>query len=121
MNKHDIIKYLNDHNTGKYAGRKDIRINDVFISGVNADKHFRVTVFGRDLLSKHFDVYKLNLSCKQGKVSSKQVLQLDRYMYSPYYLHSGGTLYLFEQSIASEFILLDSDFDAWVDLKSFND
>lgn len=121
MNKNDIIKYLNEHSTGRYAGRKDIRINDVFISGVDPNKHFRVTVFGRDLLSKHFNVYKLTLSCKSGKVSGNQILKLDRYMNSPYYLHSTGTLYVFEEAIASEFAILGSDFDAWVALKSFAD
>ena len=54
MNKKELIKYLNENSTGKVAGRKEIRGNDIFISSSNDHKHFRLTRFGKDLVEKHF-------------------------------------------------------------------
>ena len=39
-------------------------------------------------------------------------------MVTPYYLRN-GKLIVFEESLAAEFLLLDSDFDLWIQNKKF--
>ena len=121
MNKKDIIKYLNENTTGRKAGRKEFRVNDIFISTKDDDSHFRLTKFGRDILSKNLKQYKITLKSKNTSASAMQILILDRYMKSPYYLSSRGVLFTYEQAIASEFLLIDGDFDHWVEVKKFSD
>lgn len=121
MNKDEIIRYLNDNTSGRKAGRKEFRTNDIFITTTAKDKNFRVTKFGKDIIASHFDVYEIHLTSKNKSASAKQVLLLDRYMQSPYYLNSKGILYVFEQSVAGEFLILDGNFDDWVEMKSFLD
>ena len=65
MNKKELIKYLNDNSTGRVAGRKEIRGNDIFISSSNDHKHFRLTRFGKDLVEKHFKSYKIVLGSEK--------------------------------------------------------
>lgn len=116
MKKSELIKYLNENTKGKTAGRKEIKANDIFISSSNDDKNFRLTRFGKDIIEKHFKAYKIKLQSKD-KETGNQILSLDRYMVTPYYL-SRGTLVLYEESIAAELLLLDCDFDLWIFNKS---
>ena len=116
MKKSELIKYLNENTTGKKAGRKDFRVNDIFISSSNDEKNFRLTRFGKDIIEKHFKAYKIKLQSKD-KETGNQILTLDSYLHSPYYL-SRGTLVLYEETVAAELLLIDGDFDLWVHNKS---
>lgn len=122
MNKTDVIKFLNENTSGKKVGRKEFKISDIFISSKDPNIHFRLSKLGREILSKHLRQYKISLSVKNttiNSVTALQILTLDRYMTSPYYLSSRGTLYTYEQAVASEFLLIDGDFDHWVNTKKF--
>lgn len=121
MNKSEVIQFLNDNTTGKKTGRKEFKPNDIFISSKDSNIHFRLTKLGRDVLSKHIRQYKITLTSKNANVSAIQILTLDRYMNSPYYLSSRGVLYTYDQTVASEFLLIDGDFDHWVHTKKFSD
>jgi hypothetical protein len=44
---------------------------------------------------------------------------LDKYMVSPYFLSPVNKLIVFEEIVASEFLMLDANFDDWVEIKSF--
>ena len=116
MKKSELIKYLNENTKGRKAGRKEFRVNDIFISSSNDNKNFRLTRFGKDIIEKHFKAYKIKLQSKD-KETGNQILTLDSYLNSPYYL-SRGTLILYEEAIAAELLLLDGDFDLWVFNKS---
>jgi len=116
MKKSELIKYLNENTKGKTAGRKEIKVNDIFISSSNDSKNFRLTRFGKDIIEKHFEAYKINLSTKETEVGAK-IVAIDRYMISPYYL-KGSVLILYEQTTAAELLLLDGDFDLWISNKS---
>lgn len=116
MNKKELIKYLNDNTTGKVAGRKVIQVNDIFISGTGDTSNYRLTAFGRDIVKKHFDSYTINLTSETKAETGNQILTLDRYLHSPYYINK-GKLVLFEQLVAAELSLLDGDFDLWISNK----
>jgi DNA topoisomerase IB len=116
MKKSELIKYLNENTKGRKAGRKEFRVNDIFISSSNDSKNFRLTRFGKDIIEKHFKAYKITLHSK-NKETGNQILALDYYLKSPYYL-SKGILILYEESIAAEILLIDGDFDLWVKNKT---
>jgi hypothetical protein len=50
--------------------------------------------------------------------TGNDLLTLDKYMLTPYYL-SRGTLLIYEESVAAELLLLDSDLNQWVTNKKF--
>lgn len=119
--KSEIINYLNETIEGKKAGRKLLKINDIFISSTDQDKHFRVTKYGRDVLEKCFSMYKIKLNSSIGKISGNHILTLDTYMRSPYYISDRtNQLYVFEEIVATEFLIIDGDFDLWTQGKIFN-
>lgn len=118
MNKNELIKYLNDNVKGKVAGRKEIRGNDIFISSTHNEKHFRLTRFGKDLVDKHFRAYKIVLPLAKRVETGNDLLTLDKYMLTPYYL-SRGVLVIYEEVVAAELLLLDSDLNQWVYNKKF--
>ena len=112
MKKSELIIYLNENSTGKVAGRKEIRGNDIFISSSNDEKNFRLTRYGKDVIEKHFTAYSIKLQTKLTEVGSK-IVTIDRYMISPYFLKN-DTLILYEQNIAAELLLIEGDFDLWI-------
>jgi len=118
MTKTELIKYLNDNTKGRKAGRKEFKINDIFISSSQDNKNFRLTRFGKDVLVKHFSEYEIKLATELKQETGNQIMNLDRYMVSPYYL-SRGKLVIFEESLAAEFMLIGNDFDLWVENKKF--
>ena len=115
MKKSELIKYLNANTKGRKAGRKEFRVNDIFISSSNDDKNFRLTRFGKDVIEKHFKAYNIELQTKKTEVGSK-IVAIDRYMISPYFLKN-DTLVLYEQTIAAELLLIGGDFDLWIQNK----
>lgn len=126
MDKKELISYINKHSTGKTAGRKEITASDIFISA-RPDAGFRVSPLGRDILSKHFKKYKielkLNLSTlhqhRQNAIGTgNQILTLDKYLTTPYYLKK-SKLILFEELAAAELLMIDGDIDLWVQNKTF--
>ena len=109
MNKRELINYINKHTTGKTAGRKEITISDIFISA-RSDAGFRVSPLGRDILSKHFTKYNIELKLnsttlhkhRQNAIGTgNQILTLDKYLKTPYYLNR-SKLVLFEEVAAAE-------------------
>ena len=116
MKKSELIKYLNENTKGKTAGRKEIKVNDIFISSSDDKKHFRLTRFGKDVIEKHFKAYKITLNTGKRIESGNEILALDSYLHSPFYLHR-GTLILYEEGIAAELLLLDGDFELWIQNK----
>jgi len=119
MTKTELIRYINENTKGRCAGRKEFKVNDIFISSTQDDKNFRLTTFGKDTISKHFDKYEIKLDLKTEAETGNQIINLDRYMKSPYFLKR-GKLTVFEESIAAELLLLENDFDLWVKNKEFN-
>jgi|SaaInlV_120m_DNA_3_1039746.scaffolds.fasta_scaffold01208_2 hypothetical protein len=118
MTKNELLTYLNANTKGKCTGRKEFKLYDIFISDTNQTSNFRLTTMGKDIMSKHFDTYNITLySTKKGETGS-QVIELDRYMISPYYLRH-GKLIIFEESLAAEFTLLSGDFDLWIQNKKY--
>lgn len=116
MNKRDLIKYLNDNTKGRKAGRKEFKMNDIFISSTRDSTNFRLTRYGKDIVEKHFRAYKINLTTTNAEVGAK-IIAVDRYMKSPYFLHN-ATLVVYEEGVAAELLLLDGDFDLWVENKT---
>ncbi len=126
MNKIELIHYINKHTTGKTAGRKEITLNDVFISA-RPDTGFRVSPLGRDILAKHFTKYKIELKLNSTTLhqhrqmaigTGNQILTLDKYLHTPYYLKK-SRLILFEEVAAVELLMIDGDIDLWVQNKTF--
>ena len=126
MNKIELINYINKNTTGKTAGRKEITISDIFISA-RPDAGFRVSPLGRDILKKHFKTYKIELKLnsttmhqhRQNAIGTgHQILTLDKYLNTPYYLRK-STLVLFEEVPAAELLMLDGDINLWVQNKTF--
>ena len=126
MNKIELIHYINKNTTGKTAGRKEITLNDVFISA-RPDTGFRVSPLGRDILSKHFTKYKIELKLNSTTLhqhrqmaigTGNQILTLDKYLHTPYYLKK-SRLILFEEVAAVELLMIDGDIDLWVQNKTF--
>lgn len=118
MKKSELIKYLNDNTIGRKAGRKEFRINDIFISSSEDALNFRLSAFGRNIVEKHFKSYTIQLVSKHKSETGYELINLDRYMISPYFLHK-NKLVVFEESIAAEFLLLEGDFSLWVKNKEF--
>ena len=120
MDKNELINYINKNTTGKTAGRKEFSSSDIFISSVSPDTGFRVSAFGRDVIAKHFEKYKIKLKTKTYTGTGRQILTLDRYLFTPYYLStSTETLILFEEVPAAELLMIDGDLDLWVQNKIF--
>ena len=126
MNKIELINYINKNTTGKTAGRKEITISDIFISA-RPDAGFRVSPLGRDILKKHFKTYKIELKLnsetmhqhRQNAIGTgNQILTLDKYLHTPYYLRK-SRLILFEEVAAAELLMIDGDIDLWVQNKTF--
>ena len=126
MNKIELIHYINKNTTGKTAGRKEITLNDVFISA-RPDTGFRVSPLGRDILAKHFTKYKIELKLNSTTLhqhrqmaigTGHQILALDKYLHTPYYLKK-DRLILFEEVAAVELLMIDGDIDLWVQNKTF--
>ena len=116
MKKSELIKYLNANTKGRKAGRKEFRVNDIFISSSNDDKNFRLTRFGKDVIEKHFKAYNVELQTKETEVGAK-LIAIDKYMVSPFFLKN-STLVVYEQTVAAELLLLEGDFDLWIENKS---
>ena len=117
MEKIELIHYINKHTTGKTAGRKEITMSDIFISA-RPDTGFRVSPLGRDILAKHFKKYKIELKSKTATGTGNQILTLDKYLHTPYYLKK-SRLILFEEVAAVELLMIDGDIDLWVQNKIF--
>ena len=126
MNKRELINYINKHTTGKTAGRKEITICDIFISA-RSDAGFRVSPLGRDILSKHFTKYNIELKLnsttlhkhRQNAIGTgNQILTLDKYLKTPYYLNR-SKLVLFEEVAAAELSMIDGDIELWLRNKTF--
>ena len=125
MDKTELIHYINKHTTGKIAGRKEITISDIFISTLPSQ--FRVSALGRDILKKHFKTYKIVLKLTSATMhqhrqmaigTGHQILALDKYLHTPYYLKK-DRLILFEEVAAAELLMIDGDIDLWVQNKTF--
>tara|TARA_B100000035_G_scaffold153527_1_gene130770 strand:+ start:3058 stop:3438 length:381 start_codon:yes stop_codon:yes gene_type:complete len=117
--KDELIKYLNANTKGRKAGRKEFRVNDIFISSSENNKNFRLTSFGANILKSHFKEYVIKQTNKDGdyiklEQSGKMILVLDRYLNSPYIL-TNQRLRLYEESIAAEISLLG--LQDWVEQK----
>jgi|TARA_R110001606_G_scaffold7787_4_gene34082 hypothetical protein len=118
MNKAELIQYLNANTVRKSVGRKEIKLNDIFISSSSNTSNFRLTMVGRDIMRKQFDQYQIVLHSEYKTETGTQIIQLDRYMNSPYYLKN-SKLIIFEESIAAEFVLIGNDFDLWIKNKEY--
>jgi hypothetical protein len=118
VNKKELIHYINKHTTGKTAGRKEITLNDIFISGHSSTAGFRVSAFGRNIIAKHFKKYTIEIKSETVTGTGNQILALDKYINSPYYLKK-SKLVLFEEVIAAELLMIDGDIDLWVENKTF--
>jgi len=117
--KDELIKYLNANTKGRKAGRKEFRVNDIFISSSENNKNFRLTSFGANILKSHFKEYVIKQTNRDGdyiklEQSGKMILVLDRYLNSPYIL-TNQRLRLYEESIAAEISLLG--LQDWVEQK----
>ena len=126
MDKRKLISYINKNTTGKTAGRKEITISDIFISA-RPDTGFRVSALGRDILKKHFKTYKIELKLNSATMhqhrqnaigTGNQILTLDKYLHTPYYLRK-SRLILFEEIAAAELLMIDGDINLWVQNKTF--
>jgi hypothetical protein len=126
VNKRELINYINKHTTGKTAGRKEITISDIFISA-RPDAGFRVSPLGRDILAKHFTRYNIELKLnsttlhkhRQNAIGTgNQILTLDKYLHTPYYLNR-SKLVLFEEVAAAELSMIDGDIELWLRNKTF--
>jgi len=117
--KDELIKYLNANTKGRKAGRKEFRLNDIFISSSENNKNFRLTSFGANILKSHFKEYVIKQTNKDGEYikleqSGKMILVLDRYLNSPYIL-TNQRLRVYEEAIAAEISLLG--LQDWVEQK----
>lgn len=116
MKKTELINYINKHTTGKIAGRKELTQSDIFISTLPSQ--FRVSALGRDILKKHFKTYNIEIKSKIATGTGNQILALDKYLKTPYYLRK-SKLVLFEEIPAAELLMIDGDIDLWVENKTF--
>ena len=116
MNKRELINYINKHTTGKIAGRKELTQSDIFISTLS--NQFRVYALGRDILKKHFKTYNIEIKSEIATGTGNQILALDKYLKTPYYLRK-SKLVLFEEVAAAELLMIDGDIDLWVENKTF--
>jgi hypothetical protein len=119
VNKIELISYINENTTRKISGRKELTPNDIFISGTQqSDSGFRVSAFGRNIIAKHFKKYTIEIKSETVTGTGNQILALDKYIHSPYYLKK-SKLILFEEVIAAELLMIDGDIDLWVQNKTF--
>ena len=118
MDKNELIDYINKNTTGKTAGRKEFTVSDIFISSHSITSGYRVSAFGRDIIAKHFEKYKIKLKSDRYTGTGRQILTLDKYLFTPYYLAT-QTLVLFEEVPAAELLMIDGDLDLWVQNKTF--
>ena len=118
MDKIELVNYTNKHTTGKTAGRKEFTVSDIFISSHSITTGYRVSAFGRDIIAKHFEKYKIKLKSDRYAGTGRQILTLDKYLFTPYYLDK-STLILFEEVPAAELLMIDGDLDLWVQNKTF--
>ncbi len=118
MNKIELIDYINENTTRKISGRKKLTPNDIFISDNDSSRGFRVSAFGRNIIAKHFKKYTIEIKSETAIGTGKQILILDKYLNSPYYLKK-SQLVLFEEVIAAELLMIDGDIDLWVENKTF--
>ena len=116
MNKIELITYINENTTGKIAGRKEITISDIFISTL--PNQFRVSALGRNILKKHFKAYNIEIKSEIAIGTGNQILALDKYLKTPYYLRK-SKLVLFEEVPAAELLMIDGDIDLWTENKTF--
>lgn len=116
MKKIELINYINKHTTGKIAGRKELTQSDIFISTLS--NQFRVSALGRDILKKHFKTYNIEIKSEIATGTGNQILALDKYLKTPYYLRK-SKLVLFEEVAAAELLMIDGDIDLWVENKTF--
>jgi hypothetical protein len=119
LSKTNVLNVVNSTLAGKKTGKKNFDINDIFIYSYDDMKHFRLTTLGKDILAKVFQSYTIQLTTKIPRTSGKQILMLDKYMVSPYFLSPVNKLIVFEEIVASEFLMLDANLDDWVEIKSF--
>lgn len=119
LSKSNVLNVINSSLVGKKTGKNNLDISDIFIYSYDDTKHFRLTTLGRDMLSKVFQSYTIQLNTRLPRTSGKQILMLDKYMVSPYFLSPVNKLIVFEEIVASEFLMLDANFDDWVEIKSF--
>ncbi len=118
MNKIELIDYINENTTRKISGRKKLTPNDIFISDNDSSRGFRVSAFGRNIIAKHFKKYTIEIKSETAIGTGKQILILDKYLNSPYYLKK-SQLVLFEEVIAADLLMIDGDIDLWVENKTF--
>tara|TARA_B100001079_G_C16192801_1_gene417939 strand:+ start:151 stop:522 length:372 start_codon:yes stop_codon:yes gene_type:complete len=118
VNKIELIDYINENTTRKISGRKKLTPNDIFISDNDSSRGFRVSAFGRNIIAKHFKKYTIEIKSETAIGTGKQILILDKYLNSPYYLKK-SQLVLFEEVIAAELLMIDGDIDLWVENKTF--
>ncbi len=118
MTKNELIQYLNKNITGKKAGRKEFRVNDIFISSSNQENNFRLTGLGKGTMTKYFQKYEIVLNSASRLETGSHIIELDKYMKSPYYMRN-GKLTIFEEALAAEFILINCDFDLWIQNKKY--
>jgi hypothetical protein len=116
VKKTELITYINKHTTGKIAGRKELTQSDIFISTLPSQ--FRVSALGRDILKKHFKTYNIEITSNIATGTGNQILALDKYLKTPYYLRK-SKLVLFEEIPAAELLMIDGDIDLWVENKTF--
>ncbi len=116
MNKIELITYINENTTGKIAGRKEITQSDIFISTL--PNQFRVSALGRNILKKHFKTYNIEIKSEIAIGTGNQILALDKYLKTPYYLRK-SKLVLFEEVPAAELLMIDGDIDLWTENKTF--
>lgn len=116
MNKIELITYINKNTTGKIAGRKEITLSDIFISTL--PNQFRVSALGRNILKKHFKIYNIEIKSEIAIGTGNQILALDKYLKTPYYLRK-SKLVLFEEVPAAELLMIDGDIDLWTENKTF--
>ena len=117
MKKIELVTYINENTTGKIAGRKEITISDIFITS-KPTTGFRVSALGRNILKKHFKTYKIEIKSEIATNTGNQILTLDKYLKTPYYLRK-SKLVLFEEVAAVELLMIDGDIDLWVQNKTF--
>jgi len=117
VKKIELVTYINENTTGKIAGRKEITISDIFITS-KSTTGFRVSALGRNILKKHFKTYKIEIKSEIATNTGNQILTLDKYLKTPYYLRK-SKLVLFEEVAAVELLMIDGDIDLWVQNKTF--
>lgn len=118
FSKDNILKYINK-NRSDIDILDDFSVRDIFINASNNDANFQLTTLGYNTLNKFFESYRIQLVSKRKETTGDQILTLDRYLRTPYYINRLNTLTVYEEAIASQFIIMDGDFEAWIETKKF--